>query len=83
MLFDVKPGVEINHPMADTISIQNHQMAMGGDNTSELAFFLNGGWVAEPIPEFAEYADPFEGGTRVYGYVPNELIEKFLEKYRA
>ena len=74
----------INHPMANEISIIDHSMAMATQGvSSELAFFLNGRWVIKPIPEFAEYAEYSTGDTRVYGWVPNELIEAFMETYRA
>lgn len=83
MLFDVKPRVRITHPLADSVSIQNHKMAMGGDNTSELAFFDNGEWVTQIIAEFAEYACDEETDTLVYGWVPNEKVDAFLKTYRA
>jgi hypothetical protein len=79
----VKPMMPIAHPLADEISIQNSSFHYAGTKTSELAFFLNGEWVTEIIPEFADYADTPAGDTLVYGWVPNELIEKFLDKYLA
>jgi hypothetical protein len=76
---------KINHPMADTVSIVSGGIAYAGDNASEIAFFLNGEWVVTPIEPFAEYHDgsPSDADTAVYPYVPNEKIEKFLDKYRA
>jgi hypothetical protein len=73
----------INHPMADMVSIINHQFAYATENSSELAFFSEGEWVVKPIPEFAEFHDgsPEDFDTACYPYVPNELIEKFLEEY--
>lgn len=67
----------IKHPMADTISVVNHTLAYAGENTSEIAFFLRGEWVTEPIEPFAKYHDGCEG-TAVYGWVPNALIDAFL-----
>ena len=77
--------VKINHMMADTISISTGQGIYGGENTSEIAFFKNNDWQVIPIPEFAIYHDGSSSiaDTAVYPYVPNELIEKFLTKYRA
>ena len=81
--FEPTPPVAINHPLADSISIQDHAFAYAGRGQVELAFFANGTWVDTIIPEFAEYADGHAGGTRVYGYVPVALVDDFMEKYRA
>lgn len=77
--------VKINHPMADTISISTGQGAYGGENTSEIAFFRNNDWQVIAIPDFAIYHDGSSSNadTAVYPWVPNELIESFLNKYRA
>lgn len=77
--------VKLTHPMADEISIATHSFAYAGENTSELAFFMNGQWVVQPIPEFAQYHDgtPLDHDTAVYGWVPNKLIDTFLEEYKA
>jgi hypothetical protein len=79
----VKDPIKINHPMANKISVQNGEHHYAGVNTSELAFFMNNKWVTEIIPEFADYAEAWAGDTRVYGWVPNELVERFLENYAA
>lgn len=74
----------INHPMADSMSIQDseyHYCTTG--KSSEIAFFMGKEWVTEIIPEFANYADTDAGDTRVYGWVPNEMIEAFLNDYKA
>ena len=75
--------IKINHPMADTISISIGEGAYGGENTSEIAFFRNNDWQVIAIPDFAIYHDGSSSNadTAVYPYVPNELIEKFLNKY--
>lgn len=79
----INPMMPITHPLADEISIQNGVYHYARTESSELAFFMNGEWVTEIIPEFAEYAGEEEGYTRVYGWVPNEKIESFLQEYGA
>ena len=79
----INPMMPINHPLADEISIQNGVYHYARTESSELAFFMNGEWVTEIIPEFAEYAGEEEGYTRVYGWVPNEKIEVFLQEFGA
>lgn len=77
----------IEHPIAKRISVitrAENILAMGTENGElvEIAFFdANNEWVTETIPEFAEYADLISGDTRVYGWVPNYLVEDFLEIY--
>ena len=79
-------NIKINHPMADHVSIIKEgpmgMRACATTNSSELAFFPRGKWVCEPIPEFAEYHD---GGsdTAVYGWVPDDEVDAFINKYRA
>ena len=78
--------VKINHPDAYWISIVNGEMAMASASTSEIAFFReNGSWVVDPVAEFANYHDgsPSDASTAVYGWVPNDEIDAFLETYRA
>ena len=77
--------VKINHPMADTISISIGDGVYNGENTSEIAFFRNNDWQVIAIPDFAIYHDGSSSNadTAVYPYVPNELIDEFLNKYRA
>lgn len=75
--------VKIIHPLADRISVQDsyaHHCTPGV--SSEIAFFLNNKFQTKVIKEFADYADRVEGDTLVYSFVPNDLIEKFLETYR-
>ena len=74
----------INHPMADEISVIDHDYAMATIGvSSELAFFRGGHWVTKVIPEFAQYAKSYSGDTRVYGWVPNEMVEDFLKNHIA
>jgi hypothetical protein len=42
---------------------------------------LNGKFVTKLIKPFEKYSQGNEGDTMVYSFVPNELIEEFLEKY--
>lgn len=82
--FTPNPTVAISHPMADSISIQDHAFAYAGRGQVEIAFFSNGEWVTDIIQEFADYTHPEpDGDTRVYGYVPVALLDPFLETYRA
>jgi len=73
---------KINHPMADTISVANGWGSYAGVSTSEIAFFLNDEWVVTPIEPFADYHDgsPSDADTAVYPYVPNDLIDAFLDE---
>ena len=73
--------VKINHPMADTISICTGFGTYSGESTSEIAFFQNNDWQVTAIPEFAIYHDGSDADTAVYPYVPNELVDSFLEKF--
>ena len=77
--------MRIKHPMADTISVVNQFGTYSGDNTSEVAFFLKGEWVVTPIEPFADYHDgsPSDADTAVYPYVPNDLIDAFLDENLA
>lgn len=77
--------VKIKHPLADTLSIATGPGAYAGMHTSEIAFFKNNEWVVTPIEPFADYHDesPADADTAVYPYVPNELIEAFIDENQA
>ena len=75
--------IRINHPLADRISVQNSEYHHAGENTSEVAFFLNNKFQTEVIEEFANYASDNAGDTLVYDWVPNNIIESFLERFKA
>jgi hypothetical protein len=77
--------IKINHSLADTISVVVGHGTYSSKTQSELAFFHDGEWVTQIIPEFAEYHDgaPAESDTCVYPWVPNNLIDQFLDKHRA
>jgi hypothetical protein len=68
----------INHPLADTISYFEEPSA---EDCFEAAFFKNGQWVVDIIPELSEWAeDDFGSGSRVYRYVPKEVVQNlFIE----
>ena len=75
--------VKIKHPNADTLSISTGEGIYSGPSTSEIAFFLNNEWVVTPIEPFSDYHDgsPSDSSTAVYPYVPNELIDAFIEQF--
>ena len=76
--------ITINHPMADEVSIIDHQYAYCESGvSSEIAFFVRDKWVTDILPEFAEYADARGGDTLVYCHVPNDLLASFVGEYRA
>lgn len=75
---------KLNHPMADRISVIDHVHAYATQGvSSEIAFFMGKEWVTDIIEPFGPYADSMAGDTRVYGHVPNDLLDAFLEEYRA
>ena len=79
-----RTAIKLNHPMADEISIIDHEHAYARQgSTSEIAFFKNRKWVLDIIEPFGAYADSEAGDTRVYAYVPNEMLDAFLAEYRA
>jgi len=75
----VNAKAKIAHPMADEVSIAMGQGAYARFPYSvELAFFKNGDWVTEPLPEFAALYS-----NEVYPYVPLIYFAQFLENYGA
>jgi hypothetical protein len=76
---------KINHPLADTVSVVVGIGTYSTTSQSELAFFKDGEWVTQIIPEFENYHDgsPIHADTCVYPWVPNELVNEFLETYRV
>ena len=79
---DVQARALLHHPLADEISIN---LGDGGycsfPYTVELAFFKNGEWVTDVLPEFAAYADGVVGTTLVYAGVPILYFAQFIENY--
>lgn len=75
---------KIRHPLADQISIvENEWVSCIPGESSEIAFFWRGQWVNDSIEPFTEYHDKTDGDTSVYTFVPNELIEAFLDENKA
>jgi hypothetical protein len=81
--FFLNDHIKINHPLAERISVQNSSRHHAGENTSEVAFFANKKFQTKIVKEFADYADGVEGDTLVYSWVPNKIVESFLDKYRV
>lgn len=75
--------IKINHPLVDTISIITDYGSYSGANTSEIAFFWRGQWATNPIEPFTKYMDSPDCDNPVYTWVPNEVIDAFLDEYRA
>lgn len=71
----------IDHPLCDTISYFREP---GNHDYMESAFFMNEEWVIDIIPEFADYAEYIIEGmnTRVYHYIPRQLVFDFINKYQ-
>jgi hypothetical protein len=78
----VNARATLSHPLADEVSV-----AIGSGHYArfpysvELAFFRNGEWVTDILPEFAGCADAIAGDTRVYAYVPLIYFAQFLDNY--
>lgn len=77
--------IKINHPLANKMSVQDSSLHYcNPGKSSEIAFFIHNKFQTKIIEEFANYSDGgSESDTLVYSYVPNELVELFLNKYRA
>ena len=69
----------LSHPMCDTIS---YFVEPEDNDYMEAAFFMGNEWVVDTIPEFAEYAVAIAGDTRVYRYIPRQLVLDFIDKYK-
>jgi hypothetical protein len=73
----VNAKAKIAHPMADEVSIAMGEGAYARfPHSVELAFFKNGEWVTEPLPEFAALYS-----HEVYPYVPLIYFAQFMENY--
>jgi hypothetical protein len=78
----VNARASISHLMADEVSISIGSGSYARFPYSvELAFFKNGEWVTDILPEFAECADAIAGDTMVYAYVPQIYFAQFLENF--
>ena len=73
----VNAKAKIAHPMADEVSIAIGSGAYARfPHSVELAFFKNGGWVVEPLPELAHYYS-----HEVYPYVSLIDFAMFMENF--
>jgi hypothetical protein len=80
--FFLNDPIKINHPLANRMSVQNspsHYCTPG--QSSEIAFFRDGIFQTAIIEEFANYASDEDADTRIYNWVPDELIDEFLELF--
>ena len=75
----VNAKAPLQHPLADDVSLAIGDGAYCNFPYSvELAFFKDGDWVYEILPEFAAY---HSGG--VYTYVPLDVFANFLKAWRV
>ena len=80
-----KPGhigaphvLAIKHELADEISYFEEPTSA---KYCEAAFFLDDEWVTDIIAELADYADAVASDTRVYRYIPRDILNDFLWTY--
>jgi len=80
--------ISIKHELADSVSIVGSNDEGSGlriyanEDSVEIAFFKQGNWVTELIPEFTEYAEaPFDGEYSTYGWVPKNEVLSFLLRF--
>ena len=73
----INAKARLAHQMADEVSIAIGDGAYARfPHTVELAFFKNGDWVTEPLPELADYYS-----SEVYPYVPLIEFAMFMENF--
>lgn len=68
----------INHPLADEISYFEEPSA---SDCMEAAFFKNDEWVTETVCELSLWAESYYGDTRVYRFIPKEVVYTFLVRF--
>lgn len=76
-------NIAIDHPQANTISIVNHFGTYSDADSVEIAFFNDDDWVIDIIAPFRPFFDGVFGDTAVYAFVPNFLIDEFLDEFGA
>ena len=77
----VNATASIQHPLADEVSIAIGDGSYASFPYSvELAFFKNGEWVSEIIPEFAAHSAD-TSSYPVYGWVPLDQFAEFLKNW--
>jgi hypothetical protein len=73
----INAKASLAHPMADEVSIAIGDGAYARfPHSVELAFFKNGDWVTEPLPELADYYS-----HEVYPYVSLIDFAMFMENF--
>jgi hypothetical protein len=73
----INAKASLAHPMADEVSIAIGDGAYARfPHSVELAFFKNGDWVTEPLPELADYYS-----HEVYPYVSLIEFAMFMENF--
>jgi len=78
----VNAKASLAHPFTDEVSLAIGQGSYSNFPYSvELAFFKNDEWVKETIPELSLWAESDFGVTRVYRFIPAEVIYTFLVKF--
>ena len=68
----------INHPLADEMSYFYEPY---DDGSMEVAFFKGDEWVNTAVPELSLWAEDDFGVSRVYRFVPKEVVYTFLVKF--
>lgn len=77
-------NIAIDHPKAATVSVVNHTGTYSDGDHSEIAFFdADDKWVTDVIAPFRPFFDGVFGDTAVYAFVPNFLIDEFLDEFGA
>ena len=79
----LRKSIKINHPLADRISVQDTEFhCCTPGKSSEVAFFKGNEFVVTPIEPFAAYHDGSTEADKsaIYGWVPNDLIDAFLQE---
>lgn len=69
---------DLNHSKANLISYFHEDSNV---TLFECAFFRGRNWVVEDIEELAPWATQSDGNTRVYRYVPTEVLDSFLSTF--
>jgi hypothetical protein len=73
----INAKASLAHPMADEVSIAIGDGAYARfPHSVELAFFKNGDWVTQPLPELADYYS-----HEVYPYVSLIDFAMFMENF--
>lgn len=74
----------VRHERIAQISVMRDRFADPGETPEdvEIAFFTaDGEWVLDVVDEFADYADPIAGDTRVYPGVPLDQVQHWVANH--